>query len=158
MDAQLGTCTLARLRSRKSFKWTTYPTVTPGSTSHPSIGGIDLTVSSYSKHKALATAAVLCLRNPANQLEAAIKGGLPPTLKSLYQNPTPDFVSEYPFYQDILEQLTNGSVRPKTPEYQAVSIYISHTLSPPNAIKPDSDLKSLTSQIRDALEQKGLIP
>jgi trehalose/maltose transport system substrate-binding protein len=142
----------------KVFKWTTYPTVTPGSTPHPSIGGIDLTVSSYSKHKALATQAVLCLRNAANQLEAAIKGGLPPTLKSLYQNPTPDFVSEYPFYQDILEQLTNGSVRPKTPEYQAVSIYISHTLSPPRGINPQSNLKSLTSQIRDALAQKGLIP
>jgi multiple sugar transport system substrate-binding protein len=142
----------------KSFKWTTYPTVTPGSTSHPSIGGIDLTVSSYSKHKALATQAVLCLRDSANQLEAAIKGGLPPTLRSLYQNPTPDFVAEYPFYQDILTQLTNGSVRPQTAEYQAVSIYISHTLSPPRGINPQSNLKSLTSQIGDALAQKGLIP
>ena len=75
----------------KNFKWTTYPTVTPGSTAHPTIGGIDLTISSYSKHKDLAQQAALCLRNPANQLEAAVKGGLPPTLKSLYQNPTADF-------------------------------------------------------------------
>jgi multiple sugar transport system substrate-binding protein len=142
----------------KSFKWTTYPTVTPGSTSHPTIGGIDLTVSSYSKHKDLATQAVVCLRDPANQLEAAVTGGLPPTLKSIYQNPTSEFVSQYPFYQDILQQLTNGAARPKTPEYQAVSIYISHTLSPPRGVNPQSNLKSLTSQIRDALAQKGLIP
>jgi multiple sugar transport system substrate-binding protein len=142
----------------KVFKWTTYPTVTPGTTAHSTIGGIDLTVSAYSKHKALAEQAALCLRNSANQLEAAIKGGLPPTLKSLYQNPTPDFVAEYPFYQDILQQLTAGSIRPKTPEYQAVSIYISHTLSPPGGINPKSDLSSLTGQIRDALAQKGLIP
>ena len=47
----------------KVFKWTTYPTVTPGSTAHPTIGGIDLTVSAYSKHKALAEQAALCLRN-----------------------------------------------------------------------------------------------
>jgi multiple sugar transport system substrate-binding protein len=67
-------------------------------------------------------------------------------------------VAQYPFYQDILQQLTNASVRPKTPEYQAVSIYISHTLSPPLGISPQSNLKSLTSQIRDALAQKGLIP
>jgi multiple sugar transport system substrate-binding protein len=39
-----------------------------------------------------------------------------------------------------------------------VSIYISHTLSPPGAINPSSNLKSLTGQIRDALESKGLIP
>jgi multiple sugar transport system substrate-binding protein len=142
----------------KVFKWTTYPTVTPGTTSHPTIGGIDLTVSSYSRHKDLAMQAALCLRNGTSQLEAAVKGGLPPTLKSLYENPTADFVAQYPFYQDILQQLTNASVRPKTPEYQAVSIYISHTLSPPQGISPASNLKSVTSQIRDALAQKGLIP
>jgi multiple sugar transport system substrate-binding protein len=142
----------------KVFKWTTYPTVTPGSTAHPTIGGIDLTISSYSKHKALAQQAALCLRNPANQLEAAVQGGLPPTLKSLYENPSADFKAQYPFYQDILQQMNAASVRPKTPEYQAVSIYISHTLSPPGGINPQSDLGSLTSQIRDALAQKGLIP
>ncbi len=142
----------------KVFKWATYPAVTSANPARPTIGGIDLTVSAYSKHKALAEQAALCLRNSANQLEAAIKGGLPPTLKSLYQNPTPEFVAEYPFYQDILQQLTNGSIRPKTPEYQAVSIYISHTLSPPGGINPESDLHSLTGQIRDALAQKGLIP
>ena len=67
-------------------------------------------------------------------------------------------MAQYPFYQDILQQLTAGSIRPKTPEYQAVSIYISHTLSPPGGINPKSDLSSLTGQIRDALAQKGLIP
>jgi multiple sugar transport system substrate-binding protein len=100
----------------------------------------------------------MCLRDAANQREAAIAGGLPPTLTSLYTHPTKSFVAEYPFYKDILEQLTTAAVRPKTPEYQAVSIYVSHTLSPPGGINPTSDLTSLTGQIRDALEQKGLIP
>jgi multiple sugar transport system substrate-binding protein len=142
----------------KSFKWTSYPQVSTSIPVHPTIGGIDLTVSSYSKHKVLAEQAVLCLRDAANQSEAAVVGGLPPTLTSLYTHPTASFVAEYPFYKDILAQLTSAAVRPKTPEYQAVSIYVSHTLSPPGNIKPQSDLKSLTSQIRDALEQKGLIP
>jgi multiple sugar transport system substrate-binding protein len=140
------------------FKWALYPGVNAGVTAHPSIGGIDLTVSSYSKHKALAFQAALCLRNAANQEEAAVKGGLPPTLKSLYTNPSASFVSMYPFYQDILTQLTNASVRPKTPEYQSVSIYISHLLSPPKGISPKSNLSTLRSQISDALHQKGLIP
>src|ERR1700691_4978786 len=93
------------------FKWTTYPQVSANLPAHPTIGGIDLTVSSYSKHKALAEQAVLCLRAASNQLEAAVAGGLPPTLKSLYENPTPAFVSEYPFYQDILTQLTTAAIR-----------------------------------------------
>ncbi|MCU4184369.1 ABC transporter substrate-binding protein [Acidiferrimicrobium sp. IK] len=142
----------------KNFKWTTYPQVSTSLPLHSTLGGIDLTVSSYSKHAALARQAVLCLRDPANQLEAAVKGGLPPTLTSLYQNPAPEFVAMYPFYKDILQQLTTAAVRPKTPEYQAVSIYISHTLSPPGSISPASNLSSLTGQIRDALDQKGLIP
>jgi multiple sugar transport system substrate-binding protein len=140
------------------FKWALYPGVNPGSTAHPSIGGIDLTVSAYSKHKALAFEAGMCLQNAANQEEAAVKGGLPPTLKSLYSNPSKSFVAMYPFYQDILSQLTNASVRPKTPEYQSVSTYISNLLSPPKGIDPQSNLSTLRSRISDALAQKGLIP
>jgi multiple sugar transport system substrate-binding protein len=142
----------------KVFKWTTYPQVSTNLPLHSTLGGIDLTVSSYSKHKALAEQAVLCLRNTANQLEAAVAGGLPPTLTALYTHPSASFIKEYPFYKDILAQLTTAAVRPKTPEYQALSIYVSHTLSPPNGINPSSDLSSLTGEIRDALEQKGLIP
>jgi multiple sugar transport system substrate-binding protein len=55
----------------RDFKRTTYPTVTPGSTAHPTISGLDLTISRYSRYKALAMEAALCLRNPADQLEAA---------------------------------------------------------------------------------------
>jgi multiple sugar transport system substrate-binding protein len=142
----------------KSFKWTTYPQVSANLPLHSTLGGIDLTVSSYSKHKALAQQAVLCLRNSANQLEAAVAGGLPPTLTALYTHPSAEFVQMYPFYQDILTQLTSAATRPKTPEYQAVSIYISHLLSPPRGIKPAANLKTLTSEIGNALNQKGLIP
>jgi multiple sugar transport system substrate-binding protein len=142
----------------KSFKWTTYPQVSTSLPLHSTLGGIDLTVSSYSRHKAIAEQAVLCLRDSANQLEAAVKGGLPPTLTSIYQHPTAEFVQMYPFYKDILTQLTSAAVRPQTPEYQAVSIYVSHLLSPPAGIQPASNLKKLTSEISDALQQKGLIP
>jgi multiple sugar transport system substrate-binding protein len=142
----------------KVFKWTTYPAVSTSLPLHSTIGGIDLTVSSYSKHKALAQEATLCLRNAASQQVAAVAGGLPPTLKSLYLHPTKSFIAEYPFYQDIYKQLSNGAVRPKTPEYQAISIYISNLLSPPSGISPKSNLSTLTSRISDALAQKGLIP
>jgi multiple sugar transport system substrate-binding protein len=142
----------------KVFKYTSYPAVSTSLPMHATIGGIDLTVSSYSKHRALAQQAVLCLRNAANQQEAAVAGGLPPTLKSLYLHPTKTFIAMYPFYKLIYSQLTTGAVRPKTPEYQAVSIYISNLLSPPGGINPKSNLSTLTSEIRDALDQKGLIP
>ncbi len=142
----------------KVFKYAPYPGVNPGQPAKVTIGGINLAVSTYSKHRQLALQAAECLANVPNQTRAAVVGGLPPTLKSIYANPTPAFVQQYPFYKLIEQQLASASVRPLTPEYQSVSIYISHTLSPPSGINPESDLSSLHSNIANALAQKGVIP
>jgi multiple sugar transport system substrate-binding protein len=141
-----------------NFKWTAYPTVKPGEPSHVTIGGIDLAISKYSAHPTQAFQAALCLRNRQNQLVAAIKGGLPPTLENIYTSPSKDFIKGYPMYKAIYQSLKTASVRPKTPAYQSVSIVISHALSPPGAQNPTSVVNTLHSQINDALQSKGLIP
>ncbi len=80
----------------KSFKWALYPRVNANEPAHVTIGGIDLAISRYSPHPDLAFQAALCLRDPANQLIAATKGGLPPTIASLYNNPA--LYADYPFH------------------------------------------------------------
>jgi multiple sugar transport system substrate-binding protein len=140
----------------KHFKWAPYPSVIPGRPARVTIGGIDLAVSSYSQHPQLAFQAVLCLRNAENQLNAAIKGGLPPTLASVYNNPK--MQSAYPFRHLILTQVNNGAVRPKTPLYQVVSVAISHQVSPPSSIDPVTTEQNLRTQINNALQGKGLTP
>ncbi len=140
----------------KSFKWAPYPSVIPGTRAKVTIGGIDLAVSSYSPHPTLAQQAVLCLRNADNQLIAAVKGGLPPTLASVYSNPK--MQGPYPFRQLILQQVNNGSVRPKTPLYQVVSVAIAHQVSPPTSIIPVSTEQNMRTQINNALTGKGLTP
>jgi multiple sugar transport system substrate-binding protein len=120
------------------------------------IGGINLAVSKYSAHPALAYKAILCLRDRQNQINAAVKGGLPPTLEELYNDPA--LAKDYPFHQAILTALRNASVRPLTPAYQNISIVISHNVSPPTSINPKSTLNTINSQIKDALASKGLIP
>jgi multiple sugar transport system substrate-binding protein len=140
----------------KNFKWALYPQVIPGQPAKVTIGGIDLAVSSYSTHQALAFQAALCLRNRQNQIYAANVGGVPPTIESLYNDPA--LAKNYPFHQDILTELRNASVRPKTPVYQVVSIDISHLISPASAISPQSTMQSMTSQLNDALQSKGLVP
>ena len=140
----------------KHFKWTQYPSVTAGQPSHVTIGGIDMAISKYSKHPDLAFQAALCLRNRDNQKIAATKGGLPPTLADLYNDPS--LQKDYPFRQDILTALQNASVRPKTPAYQNLSIVISHAVSPPSGINASSTENKITNQIKDALQSKGLIP
>lgn len=140
----------------KHFKWAAYPAVAPDHPATVTIGGIDLAVGSYSKHTELAQQATLCLRNRDNQRTNALKGGLPPTLRSLYKEA--EFSQSYPFAAQILANLESASLRPQTPAYQNVSIAISHTLSPPASIKPESTIAELRGQIEDALGSKGLIP
>jgi multiple sugar transport system substrate-binding protein len=140
----------------KHFKWALYPRVKADTPAHVTIGGIDLAISKYSPHPSLAFQAALCLRDKQNQLNAAVLGGLPPTLESLYSDPA--LFSAYPFHADILAALKTASVRPKTPAYQNVSIVISHNVSPPAGINPPGTEQALVGQINDALESKGLIP
>ncbi|EKX61613.1 ABC transporter substrate-binding protein [Streptomyces ipomoeae] len=140
----------------KNFRWAPYPRVDADRPARPTIGGIDLAVSAYSRHPDLAFEAALCLRNRENQLTAALEGGLPPTLRALYDEPS--FVKEYPFAGEVLAALQSASVRPLTPAYQNVSIVISHALSPPSAIEPESSVDTIREQIDDALRSKGVIP
>ena len=140
----------------KNFKWALYPEVIPGVPAKVTIGGIDLAVSSYSAHKALAFQAAECLRDKQNQLINATVGGVPPTLASLYSDPK--MFPAYPFHSDILYALQHGSVRPKTPLYQVVSIDISHLTSPPAGISPASTKNKMVSDISNALQARGLVP
>jgi trehalose/maltose transport system substrate-binding protein len=140
----------------KVFKWAPYPSVYPGKPARVTVGGIDYAISSTSQHAQLAFQAALCLRNAENQLNAAVKGGLPPTLASVYNNPK--MQSAYPFRHLILAQVNNGAVRPKTPLYQVVSVQISHLISPPASIVPVSTEQSLRTGINNALQGKGLTP
>ncbi len=140
----------------KVFKYAQYPRVNANEPSHVTIGGIDLAVSQYSNHPAMAFKAALCLRNRKNQIAAATKGGLPPTIESLYNDKA--LAKDYPFHAEILAALNDASVRPKTPAYQNVSIVVSHSVSPPTGISPQSTEKTISSQIKDALASKGLIP
>jgi len=140
----------------KHFKWALYPRVNANEPARVTIGGIDMAISKYSPHPDLAFQAALCLRNKQNQLNAAVKGGLPPTIESLYHDPK--LFPNYPFHADILTALQQASVRPKTPAYQNISIVISHLVSPPAGIQPAGTEQTMKSQINDALQSKGLIP
>jgi multiple sugar transport system substrate-binding protein len=140
----------------KHFKWALYPEVVPGKPAHVTIGGIDLAVSKYSLHPQLAFQAALCLRDKANQLQGAIKGGVPPTLISLYSDPK--LFPDYPFHAEILKELETAAVRPKSPVYQVLSINISHLVSPPIGISPAATEKKMASQLTNALQSKGLVP
>jgi multiple sugar transport system substrate-binding protein len=138
----------------KNLAWKPYPAVEAGRPGRAPIGGINWGVGAYTKHPAQAFAAAACLRNEQNQREAAIKGGLPPTLNSLYDDPS--FKKAYPFGDLIRRSVATGAVRPQTPAYSDVSLAIAKTVSPPSNIQLDGFVDNLRSKLSDALQSKGL--
>lgn len=140
------------------FKWAPYPAVIPGKPARVTTGGVDNAVSKYTKHKALAFQAALCLSSVDSQKIGALQGGTSPSAERFYTHPDAAFVKAFPFYQDVYAELKIATNRPKTPAYQSVSLVISHAVSPSAKIDPRSTVKSMTSQISDALQSKGMVP
>jgi multiple sugar transport system substrate-binding protein len=138
----------------KQIGWKRYPGVEEGKLSRPPIGGINWGVGGYTKHPNEAFAAAACLRNEQNQREAAAKGGLPPTLAKIYDDPR--FKKDYPFADLIKESVRTGAVRPQTPAYADVSLAIFKLVSPAASIELDGFTKTLNDRLNDALESKGL--
>jgi multiple sugar transport system substrate-binding protein len=139
----------------KNMGYAPYPRMLPDMPARVTIGGINLGVSNYSKHPNDDFAAIACMANRSHQLTDAIKGGLPPTIGALYDDP--EMAKAYPFHQLIKEQLSNYGIRPKTPAYSDVSLAIQKTLSPPDGINPSTAVNSLTSQIKSALTSGALL-
>jgi multiple sugar transport system substrate-binding protein len=138
----------------KDIGWKPYPRVYANRPAKAPIGGINWGVGAYTKHPAQAFAAAACLRNEANQRDAAAKGGLPPTLAKIYDDPT--FKKSYPFADLIRKQVDTGGVRPQTPAYADVSLAIATSVSPPQSIKVNGFDNSLNGKLKDALNSKGL--
>lgn len=166
----------------EDMAWTTYPAMDEGTPAQVTIGGLNLAVPSTSKHPELAFEAIDCLRNEQNQLNNALKGGLPPTLTKLYTQATDEFKEEYPFYREIYEQLntleeadsaeltreewallpsprTAGVVtRPKSPAYQSLSILMASRISPPEDVDAKSLVGTLDEELQAAVNSEGLVP
>jgi multiple sugar transport system substrate-binding protein len=137
-----------------------YPAVEAGKPAKPPIGGINLGISAYSKHKAEAFAAAECLVKPENQLEVASLGGLPPVREDLYDRPEMDKV--YPGFADqIREAIKNAAPRPsESPAYQDLSLAIQRAVHPTTKIdaqNPEPTYNTLRDNVEKAVKREGLL-
>ena len=138
----------------ENLAWAPYPGI-DGAGNAP-LGGANFAVSSYSQHPDEAFDAALCLRDDESQLMAAVNDGLPPTIESVYADER--MADPYPMRDAILEAIKTAVPRPVTPVYQNVSTVTSALLSPPADIDPSEDEQRLATQLRDALESRGVLP
>ncbi len=134
--------------------WTTLPSVIEGQPSHVTIGGFNLGVASFGSNPQAAFAAAACLRQDANQVLAATKGGLLPVTEKLYD--TPEVKKAFPFADDLRQSIRDGTQRAQTPAYNDVSLAIQRTLHPPSSVTP-AKADDLRNKVRDALASRGLL-
>jgi multiple sugar transport system substrate-binding protein len=139
----------------KQMGYAPFPTVTPGTPPHVSIGGYDLGVSSYSKHPSEAFNATSCLTQAKYEETYATKGGLAPVRSATYDSPT--FLKQYPFGKLIEQQLKTYGIRPQTAAYADVTLAIQKKLSPTSNIDPNTIVSSLRSELKDALSSTALL-
>ncbi|MFI2652017.1 ABC transporter substrate-binding protein [Micromonospora fulviviridis] len=140
----------------KKVKWARMPGIDANTPSKVTIGGVNMAVSTYSKHPTESFEAAKCIRDAEHQKFSAVNDGVPPTIESVYADPEMD--KAYPMKDTILEELKEPAVRPLTPAYQSISTVMSAILSPPSAIRPEQTANELRDAIADALESKGVLP
>lgn len=138
-----------------NMRWARWPAVIEDRPSRVTLGGLNLAVGAYSRHRNFAMEAAACIASKANQRRAATMGGLPPTIAALYDDPS---VREtFPFADLLRETLRDAVHRPQTPLYTDVSLAIAHTIHPLREIDPVEDTKRLRAAIVRALRSEGLL-
>lgn len=135
--------------------WARWPAVIAGKPSRVTVGGVNLGVSRYSRHPQLAFEAAACIASEPNQRLAAIRGGAPPSIAALYDEPA--LRKHFPFADVLRATLRDAVQRPKTPLYNDISLAISHTLHPMRDIRPDHDVQALRTAVNRALHSEGLL-
>jgi multiple sugar transport system substrate-binding protein len=119
------------------------------------MGGINLGIGAHTRYPKLALAAAECLTSSPNQILAAVKGGLPPTVDALYD--TPEVRRRFPFADILRETLHDAVLRPRSPLYNDISLAIGRTLHPLRKLDPEADTARLRNAVERALHSEGLL-
>ena len=135
--------------------WARWPAAIAGRPSRVTVGGLNLAVSAHSRHPQLAFQAATCIASRESQRLAAARGGLPPSIEALYDEP--ELKKAMPFGEVLRETLRDAVQRPQTPLYNDISLAISRTLHPMREIQPDRDVPVLRKRIERALRSEGLL-
>src|SRR2546430_1687042 len=122
--------------AQRDIGWARGPWSTPARSGRPPLGGIDLGVSAFSRHPALAVDAVRCLTTADSQRRYMLKSKNPAARAAVYDDP--EVRRAFPMADLIRESIGDAAPRPKTPYYTDVSAAVTRTFHPPAAVRPGS--------------------
>ncbi|HEV2758566.1 MAG TPA: extracellular solute-binding protein [Acidimicrobiales bacterium] len=135
--------------------WARYPQVDAGAPSRPPLGGINLGIGAYSKHKDHALEAVRCITSLESQTEYMIKSKNPGARAAVYDNP--EVRTIFPMADELRASLAEGAPRPRTPYYTDVSTAVQRSFHPPASVDPNRTPGRAAKLVVDVLKDKVLL-
>jgi multiple sugar transport system substrate-binding protein len=134
--------------------WARYPRVSAGQPSKPPLGGINVAVSEFSKHQALALEAVTCIISPAMEKQNMLVSGNPVSNGTVYDDP--EIQQQFPMAALMRESINAAGPRPVTPYYGDVSAAIQREWHPQKALNDKTPQRS-AQLIGDVLHDRRLL-
>jgi multiple sugar transport system substrate-binding protein len=135
--------------------WARYPQVDAGTESKPPLGGINLGVGAYGKHKDEAVQAVRCITSVESQTQYMVKSKNPGARSAVYDDAEVRRI--FPMADDIRKSIDGAAPRPKTPYYTDVSAAVQRSFHPQAAVDPARTPAKAGKLIVDVLHDKVLL-
>jgi multiple sugar transport system substrate-binding protein len=135
--------------------WARYPRADAAQESKPPLGGINLGIGEFSKHKDEALDAVKCITSVENNAQYMVESGNPAARAAAYDDPA---VQEaFPMADLIRESIADAGPRPITPYYGDVSSSVQRVWHPANSVQAPETPEETDSYMADVLSGKRLL-
>jgi multiple sugar transport system substrate-binding protein len=134
--------------------WAPYPRVDADKPAKPPLGGINVGISTYSRHKAEDYAFVKCLVSPESEKIQLLVNGDPEANATVYDDP--EVKKAIPMADLIKESIANAGPRPVSPFYGDVSGAIERVWHEPEKITPATPAAS-AQLISSVLHDQALL-
>jgi trehalose/maltose transport system substrate-binding protein len=134
--------------------WARYPRVSADQPSKPPLGGINIAISKFGKHKDQALEALKCLISPEMEKQNMLVSGNPVANGTVYDDP--DIQKQFPMAQLMRDSINAAGPRPVTPYYGDVSSAIQRDWHPQTALSSATPKKS-AQLISDVLHDRRLL-
>jgi multiple sugar transport system substrate-binding protein len=135
--------------------WARYPRVEAARESRPPLGGINMGISAFSRHKAEAVQAVRCITSEESQREYMIGAKNPAARGAVYEDAEVRRI--FPMAELIRQSIDDSAPRPPTPYYTDVSSAVVRSFHPPASVDPARTPARAARLIVDVLHDKVLL-
>lgn len=135
--------------------WARYPRVAADEESRPPLGGIDLGIAKWSKHRELALEAIRCITTAEHQRFYFLNDGNPAARAEVFD--APEVQEAFPMAPIIRESLEASAPRPQSEFYGDVSSALQRSFHPPESVNAERTPASAEELITGVLAGEVLL-